>query len=387
MDHITDANLTTFHQIRQQHALPDFVKSAVIDKEAIDKLPGYAFADPAHRQFPCHTRSDTYLSYAYFLKNANDIPQEHRTAIYNNLRKFAHDWAIHTECEALTREHEQAVNQDLTKLADDNFAIVETWNGEKYRALPLLNAECVKQATEHLNQYRDRYPYQWRQRAAQRILAKAAEFGAKPEDDYLYKAAGTYAGLKTDVAQKLLDRAYLVNRKHHGEDEQLALVKLAQGVANSNGDLDWTKVAAIVDAYDEHYNLKRLYARGLQTPEELVSNLDKGEVKQAAESLIRLTNGQVYQKSAIASAGLEPYTVLGDDLVNELRDGLQDVDIEKAAAILPTLPKPDADVLDRAFRAAGVSSAAAACKSAGLGSNVSEWSREDWDSVVDTLRG
>lgn len=387
MDHIEDINLTTFHQIRQQHTLPDFIKSAVVDKETIDNLPGYAFADPTHRQFPCHTRSDTYLSYAYFLKNANEIPEAQRPAIYNNLRKFANDWAIHTECEALTREHEQSVNHDLSKLADDKFAIVETWNGEKYRALPLLNNECVKQAAEHLNKYRDRYPYAWRNRAAQRILNKAAEFGEKLNDEYLYKAAGTYVGLKTDVAQELLNRAYLVDRKHRGEPEQLAVVKLAKVIANSDDQVEWAKVAAIVDSYDEYYDLKRLYHRGLQTPEELVSNLNRDNAKQASEQVIRLTNGKTYQKSAIANAGLEPYTALGDDLVNELRAGLQDVDIEKAAAILPTLPKPDADVLARAYRAMGVQTADNVCKTAGVSNDVSSWSKTDWEQVTNTLRG
>jgi hypothetical protein len=149
MDHVSDSNLATFHQIRGQHALPDFVKSAVVDRMEIDRLEPSSFADPATRSFPCHTRPDTWLSYAYFLKHAKEVGKNRRPFVHERLRKFANHWAIRVECERLVREHEKQASEDLDQQPDECFAIVEDWNGEKYRALPLFNAACVKSAAEH----------------------------------------------------------------------------------------------------------------------------------------------------------------------------------------------------------------------------------------------
>lgn len=385
MDHIADKNLTVFHQIRSQHDLPDFVKSAKIDHDVIDSLPPSSFADPATRQFPCHTRADTFLSYAYFLKSANDIPKHRRTGVWERLRKRAHHWAIFSECEKLVREHEKQASSSLDDLPDEKFAIVEQLGGEKYRALPLLNEECVKSAAEHLMLYRDRYPMEWRRRAAEKISQAARDTKAEI-NDYIPKAAGELSSCRNDIAEHMFGRVLLTNPKHRGNNAQVAMAKAAKAVATSTGRLDYEKIANIIDAFDSEFKLTRFYNRGLLSPEEIV--FGSRAVKQANDirnQIVKLTTGSTYTKASLEAAGLEPYAVLGSDFVNEIRDGLNGVDIEKISSIVPTLPRDDAQLLDKALRATGVKSADTIRKEAGLPSDMGTWSQSDWDRFYDMI--
>ena len=137
MDHIADKNLTMFNVIRQNHELPEFVKSAQV--ESVDELPSSSFADRAGRRFPCHTKAATWLSYAYFLKHANDVPKNLKPVLVDRLHKFADSWGIANEIKRLEQEHISNSSNSLNKLADSEFAIVETNNGQKYRALPMTD--------------------------------------------------------------------------------------------------------------------------------------------------------------------------------------------------------------------------------------------------------
>lgn len=383
MDHVSDTNLTMFHKIARQHTLPEFIKSATINHDEINQLPGSSFADPSHRVFPCHTRENSFLSYAYFLKNASHLSSDRRARTWTNLRKFANHWGITIECNLLQKEHEKLAAEDITQLPDETFAIVEDWNGDKYRALPLLNSSCVKAAAEHLVAYKNRYPLEWRKRAATRIAEKAVDFQVEIELPYIHKAAGLYASSSTDIARGMIARAQLVNRERKGDIEQVSFMKAARIIITKSGAAIANKAAKIIDKFDEHYNLKRLYARGLASPEELCwGAVTIKKARELKNEFITLSNGSTYTKKALVSAGLTPYRVLGDDFVNEVRDGLKDVSSDKVASIVPTLPRPDADLLDKAFRASNVKTAAHIRKQADVDNNVSRWSSDDWDRIL-----
>lgn len=387
MDHIADANLTTFHEINQQHELPEFVKKASINRDTVRELPSGSFADPITRAFPCHTRADTFLSYAYFLKNANQVPAWRRADVWNNLRKFASQWSIHLQCEQLQREHEKQAQTNFDALPDHEFAIVEMYGGSKHRSLPLVNDDCVKAAAEHLYTYRNRYPLEWRKRAAARILKTASDRGVEIQfTDYLQKASSDYSAPNTSIAQGMLDRAVLINRKHRGSDEQIALTKAARAIAANSRSIDASKAAQLLDNFDQTYNLKHLYRHGLDTPEEICFQAPQIKSAQVVrDNLIELTNGSVYSKAALEQAGITPYRALGDELVTELSDGLSGVDMDKVAAIVPTLPRTDADLLDRALSAVGVKSAAAICDEVGAPKNMTQWTEDHWRAIVAKL--
>jgi len=394
MDHVADLNLSVLHRINQQHDLPDFVKQATINRDAVQQLPSSSFADIKHRRFPCHTGADTVLSYVYFLKHASDLDGSTRDLTQQRLQDFAHHWSVVGECEKALREHEKQASADVGSLPDRHFAIVEEWEGQHYRALPLLDERCIKSAAEHIYAYRDRYPMQWRRHAAARILDAARDRDVEtPHTDYLEKAAGGISS-HPDIAKAMLGRAILIDRKHRGSAEQIGLLKAAKAMSVVVAPDAARHAAEVIDAFDQQFDLTRLYARGLPTPEEIC--FGAATHKQAAsirDNCIRLTNGTVYTKAALVQEGLAPYRVLGDDFVNEIRSGLDGVDIDKVASIVPTLPRDDANLLDRALRGLNVKSATALLngvndtfgKLLGEKTDVRQWSNADWNRIQDAI--
>lgn len=354
MDHLTDHNFSTLYRIRQLHSLPDFVKEAKADPETASRLPPSSFADPAGRKFPCHTRADTFLSYAYFLKNAGQLPAAERPAIFARLRDWASRWAIYGECEQLRREHEKLAAEDLRGMPDQAFAVVEQRDGLVYRALPLINVECVKRAAEHLRQYRLRYPAEWRRRAARRVVKQAKHFACLDQlDDYVKRAASEYPAPGIYVAMKMRQRAALVKQANRHVGLYGKFLRLADFLEN-DASVSLIKLAGIIDLFDRRHGLTAHYDRGLPLPEEVVWNdaLFKA-AQERRRALVRLITGKVYTKEALARAGLEPFAVLGDDFIRAICVG-DAVNVEKLAAIAETLPRPDAELLQRSLRAAGV---------------------------------
>jgi len=383
-DHVADVNMTTLHEISLQYGLPEFVKTSHISRD-VDSLPSSSFADTVKRRFPCHTRADTFLSYAFFLKNAKELEPDNRQSTLTSLRKWANHWAIHRECDDLQRKHEKQSQADLTQLDDEDFAIVESYNGNTYRALPIFDDTCRKEASAHLSKYADRYPMKWRVKAAQRIANRTKD-SDESLDEYINKTAGTWPASSESIAKAMFERALFVNRNHKGEPEQIALLKVAQVIATlPNGKLT-DKAASVIDKFDTHYGLKRFYARGLPTPEEIThdsTTLEK--VSNLREQLVPLTTGSSYTKAALISAGIEPYRALGSDFVNEISNGIatEEVNSDKVAAIVPTLPRDDAIILDRAFSALGVKTATDLYKEANVPEDVSAWTSDDWSRAIE----
>lgn len=65
MDFLNDQSGRHLLRIDGMVTVPDYVKQANIDAEAMGDLPITCFADPVKREFPMHTSAHVYLSYAY----------------------------------------------------------------------------------------------------------------------------------------------------------------------------------------------------------------------------------------------------------------------------------------------------------------------------------
>lgn len=364
IDITVDRNLTEFHALAGVVSFPDMVKSASTDREALSTLPNASFADPVSRRFPCHSAAHTVLSYAYFTKQAKDIPSHRSEAILVRLQKFACQWGVAAECAQVTDQLQKAASPLIDQLPDEQFAIVGLHNGTRYRALPLINAQCVKAAVAHLEAYRDRYPCDWRMQAAKRIVKRAAELDEPITSEYIKRAGGAFSGSGVDfVAEQLFARAKAVPRSHYGSREHVAMAKVARTFATADSPiLD----VNLIDRFDRRFGLNRLYGKGLVSPEELAHcGVEITKIAEARATIISTTSGRNYTKQALASAGLKPFRVLGDDFVDAISNGLS-VNIDKLASVMPTLPRPDAEILDRALLAAGIPDLDAQLKSAGI---------------------
>lgn len=404
-DQTTDRNLTTLHQLLQCE-LPELVKTASLD--GVDELGCDGFADSANRQFPCNTPGNTVLSYAYFLKGASDLRSSDRAWIEHRFQKFAREWGV-AEKLADTKQAlvdptghtsvQYAYTDEVSEDEGDEQEVAKGLTQAKMREmrrkrhlLPLKNAEYVRKASEHLYQYRDRYPYEWRRTMAQNILAKQAEFRAElpaREEEYLCKAAGYGWASFRELGHALMGRAFHLPNPYRGTEEHQQMYKAAQALEICKGTPDdetLLKTALLLDGIDRRCGMCRDYTNGLKTPEEMVYGaLTIKLASTIKESLVRTTSGQDYRKSDLVKAGLAPYRAVSPDLAEAVRGDFSHVDEAKVAAIVPTLPRGDAERLDCALAACGVKVASALLKDAGLTHEPQAWDAVDWTKAAGTL--
>jgi hypothetical protein len=181
-DFYDDENRRQLYAFDHLVGLPDFVKTAEAEpKEAMAKLPTNAFADPAHRKFPCHTKAATFLSNAYFQASKTGYQKADADAIQDRLTKFAAFWQIKNVCGTFNAAWTKMASSGRQDLPDTDYALVYEVDGHKVRRMSMPNALSVKMAGEYLFANRFRYPYAWRKQAARKILSKALEWDKKAE--------------------------------------------------------------------------------------------------------------------------------------------------------------------------------------------------------------
>jgi hypothetical protein len=244
------------------------------------------------------------------------------------------------EAADLWNEH----NTPTQTIADKDYAMVFTRDGETIRHLPINNAENIKAAAQRLYEKQARYPFDLRQIAARKILHNATEHQAQlPDevDEYLYKKMG----LRT-----------LMMPKESG-DMRIKMAKLTKSVSQMSeiplGEL--TKLAEIVDRVDTEFGFYQHYDEGVDTPEEIFFELTQKKASALKNEYIQLTTGTMLPVDLINELPIDKIAAaLGNDFLEAITDDASlDIDLEKFARVVPTLPRNDAIILERAIQAAG----------------------------------
>jgi hypothetical protein len=115
-----------------------------------------------------------------------------------------------------------------------------------------------------------------------------------------------------------------------------------------------SQLAEVIDDFDRQHNLVTKYSSVIPSPESVLFEATVGELdKIASESTTSLT-GSVYTADQFAklSAG-DVRAVFGDQIATQVCTGLQ-VDPEKIAELVGTLPRPDAVMFDDLMADKGV---------------------------------
>jgi hypothetical protein len=333
--------------------VPEYVKQAsqeVLDSDS--SIPTTAFADVARRRFPCPTKAATYISWMYFLEKKSEMSVKSAELIESRLHNFAHRWGIANDVMVLQQKHAAATKGVMGDLPDSTFAIV--WaddRGRKDRYLPLRNATEVKVAASWFNEHRDEFRFDDRQTIANKILDKAAAFGAglgESLDDMLEKQAGRGVYVPTEVAEMLENRVRAVQRCPEVVKDRMQ--KLASQVSSNPvlaiDPATSANLCRTVDTFDRSFGLVGKYSNLVPRPEDVIF---KGTLKVAGQfvkNACTLITGSIYEKEQFEKLSLsEVRGLLGDEIVDHVADGLE-VDPEKMAEVASTLPRPDAQKLE-----------------------------------------
>ena len=266
------------------------------------------------------------------------------------------------------------VPQDMSiDLPSDAYAIDETLNGDAVRRFPAVNAATTKLAAAALVDNRARYPYAWRKKAATRVLDRAMRFGADLDGDTLEclsKMAGLFPADNVTASRMLA----LQSERFRGK-EAAAMREAAHAIGSCTMPAEsCNEFCTLIDK-----TAALLMPAARPMVEDAMYTVPASKSASAPESLTLMT-GNTYDIASLMQAPPDTYRILGDDVAAELLDNSGALDANKMATVLPTLPRPDAAVLDTAL--SGVSIAPRGDKEAGAHAQ-----RRGAASMFDSLDG
>jgi len=378
-DQTVDLNGQELHRILSIYPLPDFVKNASRqDVCGDDTLPPHLFADITRRRYPIHSGPATVISSVFFQEKKAAMNPHQAALIESKLDKAAEYFKVGGYIRRLTEKVAEAATYDETALQDGTFAIVfERADGTKERHYPMRNVPEVKTAAVWLRDHRDELPFEDRRQIANKILEKAAEFGAGlPEHRYmLEKTAGLGACSGKDAAKLIRTRIFAAGSTHRPSQVQQELEKLAKLCEESPQAIhhfsSLTKIASIVDQFDHEHGLQGKYDDVIERPEDVLFAVTAKAAADVDDDIVgNVLTGNYYKKADLQTLPIRDLADnLGDDFAQEVSTAGAWVDIEKLASIVPTLPLGDAELFDEVASAAGVTPFAT--KSASVGMSIS----------------
>jgi hypothetical protein len=389
VDQSTDLSGRHTYRVVQRFAPPDYVKqasdedlagSAALTKQSAESEYNPEatqvaedepdiFADPWRRLFRCHTKAATWLSAAFFADQADAYPPEEALAVRQRLEHFASFHGIADEVSALQSKAAALRESGTAMLQDGDYALVlDLGNGEKKQLYPLRDLDEVKQAADYLARYRDELPFGHKNTMARRILERAEKLGAGlPEhQELLSKCAGQGACAASDAAELLLHHVE-ASRGGPGPltEVQRELLKLAAlylekpSSLKQNGAL--VKTAEILDTFDRQHGLHRRYDRDVahkrvERPEDVLFAVTGEKMAALVRDNVETITGNLYKLADLERLrGIDLQEWLGEDYAQAMTgsDGIF-LNLEKAAAVIKTMPRSDAVLLDQLMSERGL---------------------------------
>jgi hypothetical protein len=368
MDHVADKNGVELVRLSGLYTFPDFVKQADLGQTLGQRrLPAHLYADPVRQQFPCDTAASTWLSALYFTEKRAEFHPKDQALIQKRVDGYASYWRIKAAVDSVKARWQELHKTAEEQLPDRDFAYV--WagdDGRKERHLRLTNAMEVKAAAEYVEEYRDRFPFSARHAMARKILEKAAHFGAAvgANREFLERQAGWGVCDPAEVVKMVEDRAMLVpagrgvtvkfasdGKEERSEGLREHFLKMAAVIRASPRRAllpeMLVKLAETVDALDRQLGLVGKYSEGLPRPEDVIFKATFSKTAGEMTRVVPTTSGKVYEKSALKKLALDDLTAMfGREFSDRVKTPLGEIDPEKMAEEVATLPRPDAELLD-----------------------------------------
>ena len=357
MDQVKDSNAVEFYRITKLYEPPEFVKAASSEElRGAGNLPRSAFADPIRELFPLHTKAAVWTSFAFFQQNRGLYKKaDDAQLVESRIVRAARELGLTKELKQLKEASDANRPADDNDLSDDDFAVILYNEGVKERHMPMRNALEVKKAAEYLQRYRNDFVYNDRRAIADRILQKVAQYGAALGDkaEFLEKVAGYGACTAKEAVQAILTRVS-VSRRGPGSltPLQTDMLKLAEIFEEKPAQLHEpgmrVKLAGVMDSFDRAVGLTHMVREGkLDQVEDVIFHLTGSKMASAQKEHTSTITGNIYKLADVERLKLDDIReLLGDEIARSVTaDGLH-VNGEKAAEVIPTLPRGDAALLD-----------------------------------------
>jgi len=289
------------------------IQDVDVDREEYDKLPNTAFAWSEKRAFPIHTREHAMLSRVYS-EGVQNLPAHAARAIKEACEVFEVD-------DDLFKRSKVAAAPESA----DAFLLPDI------RRMRVTEASHVKEAEEKLRTEGQKLSIPHRALASRRLVEKAASFGVNVRDE-----VRKMAGLTVTDRQPLVD--WLEARSEAAPAAYKdGYQKLANAVKRMPLELrernEQIKLAEAIGDLDAMSGLNRHYDRRL--PDPLMTVFNSCKIAGAGVTLA----GRFMPIERVASYPSTFYSdILGPDIVREASDMSGQMDPQRLAQVLETLP-------------------------------------------------
>jgi len=345
MDQLTDNSHRVLIAIADERELPEYVNQLdLLEKEAASQLDDELFADIARRQFPLDSQGNTWLSAAYFVRGRDDFKPKTAEFIEGRIKAAASIHGIADDVAPFFAAVKTA--ELLPEDDDDNYALVtrDAAGTVIDRRYPIFDEHGIKLAVDYFSVNRSRYPLGIRRRIATGICKKAETLGVEVPD-FVSREAGKGLPVRQIMMDELLARAKMTK-----DAEAATLLANVNELVAAAGPEDLLpvldKIAEVVDSVDRLNNFTRFYGSKLLSPADFIFVLPEKTAQDFTSDAVPLAD-YTFSLSKLATLDPEVFAVLGDDLVDELTGEGAKLDVNKLAAILPSLPRPDKVLLEQ----------------------------------------
>lgn len=366
-DHVDDITQNAGKELLRLSTLyefPGFVKAASIDMnlKVPPGTPVTCCADPVNQKLWCHTKAATWLSHLFYQVKRAEYHPKHRTKIEERLEKYAAFFGIKQDCDRIKTAYAKQHQTEEDNLPDSAYAYVWTGeNGSKERRLPMRSAVEVKAAADYLQQYHDRFSFPVRNHVATRVLTKAASFGASLQNkEYLERQAGRGVCDPKEVCAAIEKRALAIPEDagvtidsdgKRTEGLRTVFRKMAESIKAlphlALQPATLLKLAGTLDALDRQLGLTASYGKSLEPPENVLFRVTFDKVATELSAHVATSTGKVYERAAFRKlAKADVRDLLGEEFADRVTTPLGEIDTEKMADEIATLPRPDAALLD-----------------------------------------
>jgi hypothetical protein len=343
-------SLTDLHVLLGVTGRPSYVKAA--SEQVAEDAPvlPQACADGIQGTLPCNSKEATFLSAAK-VASARAAGKPYNTETEQDIMKFARFWQITDDVVAAQKKIAAAA--EPRTLGSSDFALNEVHQGTPLKKYAAYDGDTTTRAASAFYDNRHKYPLPWRQKTAKELIARATRFGVIGEipgdvSTYLHKAAGYAFPSQEAITNSLVCRLNRLPGSKKVASEKLAA---ALGAIADAPHLRYNHelvqdVLTLTDRFDRELKLAAHYSDaddGVTLPEEML-DLTTPMIKHAGEvhrgGEVDLQNGSTVNVHFLTKEALE---VVDPELAKMSKI--------KLAGVLPTLPRPDADLL---CKAAGV---------------------------------
>lgn len=284
------------------------------------------------------SREGTFISaIRAFVKNAG-------AEVIDEALSYARFWGV--ERDVADAQSKIAGLQRGRDLVEQDYALsASAPDGKPIRKFAAYNADSTRLAASALFDNRRKLPYEWRKEASTNILARAMQWQAQLPD-YLHKALEKSAGYGVPTVEGLWDaldqRATLTHRRYRSELDKLGeFIHMLVGDEESRYQMV-KECHTALDVYDRGVGISQHYLTGqLGLPEDTIDDFSVLSVLEKTASSwlpgeVSLINGFSVKPKELDKTAL---ATIDPDLA-----GLSD---SQLVDVLPTLPKGDADLLQR----------------------------------------